>query len=59
MKYYYDKKLDVLNDRMHKIEVEHDNIIENYTKLNHNVVNVEKIKKIKLEYELKLKNLSQ
>ena len=59
MKYYYEEKLDVLNERMHKIESERDNIIENYTKFNQNLANDEKIKKVKLDYELKLKNLSQ
>ncbi len=59
MKYYYEEKLDVLNERMHKIEFERDNIIDNYSKLNNNLVNDEKIKKIRLDYELKLKNLSQ
>ena len=59
MKYYYEEKLDVLNDRMHKIESERDNIIDNYSKFNQSVGNDEKIKKVKIDYELKLKNLSQ
>ena len=59
MKYYYEEKLDVLNDRMHKIESERDNIIDNYSKFNQTIGNDEKIKKVKIDYELKLKNLSQ
>lgn len=60
MKYYYEEQLDVLNDRMHKIETERDSIIDNFSKSNQSGVAIEdKIKKVKCDYELKLKNLSQ
>ena len=57
MKTHYEEKLYLLNDRIQKIQEERDKIIGNMTKLNQDNKYDEQIRKIKFDYEIKLKNL--
>jgi len=57
MRLHYEEKMTILHDRIKQIEDERDKIISNMTKINEDNKFDDQIRKIKLEYEFKLKNL--
>ena len=57
MRLHYEERMTILHDRIKQIEDERDKIIANMTKINEDNKFDDQIRKIKLEYEFKLKNL--
>ena len=57
MRLHYEEKMSILHDRIKQIEDERDKIITNMTKINEDNKFDDQIRKVKLEYEFKLKNL--
>ncbi len=57
MKCHYEEKLLLLHDRIGKIEEERDKVLSNITRLNQDHKYDDQIRKVKGDYELKIKNL--
>jgi hypothetical protein len=57
MKHHYEEKLLLLHDRIGKIEDERDRVLSNITRLNQDNRYDDQIRKVKNDYEVKIKNL--